>query len=200
MDHPWTPTANARLTLKQLGLSATQIQEAISAYCRQAGDNSERSDQAFMRFARQTTEAPALERRLTEVLGIALDWRPPKMVLERLEAAGYHPAAIEHYRTLFVVSAREQGRALRDPGRAFFVFCSRRATRLHAPMPTDWLPRTDTLQRLVREQRLDSGRIPELIECFLHTHRDRLSPDWDRAFAAWVERAGEGRAQGGAAC
>lgn len=182
------PTVNARLTLKQLGLSEAQIKDAISSYRRQVGDNCEKSDQAFMRFARQTPAGPVLEQRLGDVLGIALDWRPSDKVLERLEAAGYHPTAIEHYRTLFVVSAREQGRALRDPGRAFLAFCSRRATSLPAPMPADWLPHTDTLQQLVREQRLDGSGIPELIERFIHAHQGRLSPNWDGTFAAWVER------------
>jgi DnaT DNA-binding domain len=197
MARPWTPTANARLTLKQLGLSAAQIQAAISAYRRQPGDNSEKSDQSFMRFARHSAEAPALERRLTELLGIALDWQPSNRVQQELVAAGFHPEAIDHYRTLFVVSTREQGRALRDPGRAFLAFCRRRATSLPAPMSADWLPRTDTLQQLVREHGLDDGRIPDLIERFIHAHQGRLSPDWDHTFAGWVE---QGRAEGRAAC
>ena len=55
-------------------------------------------------------------------------------------------------------------------------------------MPADWLPHTDTLQQLVREQRLDGSGIPELIERFIHAHQGRLSPNWDGTFAAWVER------------
>ena len=189
------PSSNARLPLKQLGLSVAQIQDAIHTFRRQVGDSGEPSDQAFMRFARQTTDAPALERRLAEVLGIELDWQPSSQDLQRLEGAGYHPAAIEHYRTVFVISAREQGRALRDPGRAFVAFCHCRATTLPAPLPAEWLPRVETLQRLVQTQGLDADRIPALLERFVLAYQDRMSSDWDGTFTGWVKRHHpEGRA------
>lgn len=198
MEPRWQPSRNARLTLKQLGMSPAQVESALDAFRAKA---SEQTDLAFMRFARDHTCDDAVAQRTAEILDLPLTWQPPVSTLNQLQSAGYQPEAIAHYRELFVLSVREQGRALRDPCKAFIAFCRRRATRLSAPMPVDWLPGKEILQQLVHEQGLDSARIPELIDRFIRAQHGRWSPDWDHTFALWSKQQGaEGRKEGRAAC
>ena len=86
-------------------------------------ESGEKSDMAFMRYARDHADSPELTLGTAKVLEIPLNWQPPSAVEARLAAAGYQCDAIAHYRELFVISAREQGRPLRDPGKAFLAYC-----------------------------------------------------------------------------
>ena len=181
----WQPSHNARLTLRQLGLSAHRIAAAADTYARQSGD---KSDLAFMRYAREHAHSPALERGTAKVLEIPLNWQPPRAVEDRLHAAGYHRDAIAHYRELFVISTREQGRVLRDPGKAFFAFCQGRTPALQAPLPSNWLPNATTLNALVQNGQVERSEIPECIHRFVCSHSETLSANWDHCFQEWVQR------------
>ncbi|MFV0277349.1 MAG: hypothetical protein ACK5HY_09220 [Parahaliea sp.] len=194
MERAWQPSRNACLTLKQLGLSAAQIQASVEAF---RDDAAEQTDLAFMRFARDAAGNEAVAQRVANLLELPLHWQPPDNITCALLASGYQPDAIAHYRGLFVLMAREKGRALRDPGKAFFAFCCHRCTRLPAPLPSEWLPATITLQQLISEQGLSPSRIPEVIEHFTRTHQDKLSADWDNTFATWIAK---GRAPGAQSC
>lgn len=184
MKKSWQPSRNARLTLQQLGLSSTQVDQALEAYCHQSEMP---SDLAFMRFARDTASDGAVARRAAEILELPLHWRPPAVIASQLQAAGFESEAITHYAELFVISTREQGRALRDPGKAFLAYCRHRPRTLHAPLPPDWLPDTGTLERLVANGVLDRSRIPESIDRFVACHGQALSGDWERSYQDWIE-------------
>lgn len=132
MERPWQPSRNACLTLKQLGLSAAQIQASMEAF---RHHTSEQTDLAFMRFARDNAGNDVVAERTAELLELPLHWQPADEITMQLQTLGYQPETIAHYRDLFVISIREQGRALRDPGKAFVAFCERRPTRLPAPIP-----------------------------------------------------------------
>ena len=194
MERPWQPSRNACLTLKQLGLSAAQIQASMVAF---RHHTSEQTDLAFMRFARDNAGNDVVAERTAELLELPLHWQPADEITMQLQTLGYQPETIAHYRDLFVISIREQGRALRDPGKAFVAFCERRPTRLPAPIPPTWLPNTETLQCLIRERSLHVERLPDLIEYFIHTHQGRYSSDWDSTFVGWIEQR---RVEGTLAC
>tara|TARA_A100001391_G_C5043366_1_gene271488 strand:+ start:686 stop:1258 length:573 start_codon:yes stop_codon:yes gene_type:complete len=185
MAIPWQPSRNARLTLRQLGLSAHHIEAIADTYARQSG---EKSDLAFMRYAREHAHSPELERGTATVLEIPPNWQPPPAIENRLLAAGYQGDAIAHYRELFVISARERGRVLRDPGKAFFAFCQNRPADLEAPLPSDWLPRATTLNALVQNGQLERSEIPECIHRFVSSHSEKLSANWNHCFEDWVQR------------
>lgn len=185
MATTWQPSRNARLTLKQLGLSVGQIDTVAATY---GGQSGEKSDMAFMRYAREHVDSLDMARGTAKVLEIPLNWQPPSAVEAKLAAAGYQCDAIAHYRELFVISAREQGRALRDPGKAFLAYCRCRAPALHAPLRPDWLPSAKTLDKLVQTGQLERIDIPEYIAGFIRSHSQKFSTNWDRCFQVWVQR------------
>ena len=92
MATTWQPSRNARLTLKQLGLSVSQIDTAADTY---GGQSGEKSDIAFMRYAREHADSPDLARGTAKALEIPLNWQPSPAVEAKLVAAGYQHDAIE---------------------------------------------------------------------------------------------------------
>ncbi|MEX0828161.1 MAG: DnaT-like ssDNA-binding domain-containing protein [Haliea sp.] len=188
MEMAWIPSTNARLTLKQLGLSQAQITQAVDHY---AGRGGEKTDREFMRFARNKLTSLSLEYQIQQTASIPVSWQPEQGTSHQLRSSGYQPEAIAHYRDLFVVNAREQGRALRYPDAAFLAFCQHRPAALQAPMPRDWIPRPSTVQQLVEEGQHSSEWITDQIEIFIHHYQHKCSANWDRTFQAWIaDRAG----------
>jgi hypothetical protein len=188
MELAWTPSTNARLTLKQLGLSQAQITQAVDHY---TGRGGEKTDREFMRFARDQLTSPLLDQHLQQTASIPVSWQPEEGTCRELRSAGYQPEAIAHYRDLFVINTREQGRALRYPDAAFLAFCRRRPAALAGPIPSDWIPRVSTVQQLISERQYPPEWITAHIETFIHHHQHKCSPDWDRTFQAWItDRAG----------
>lgn len=188
MEVAWIPSTNARLTLKQLGLSQAQFTQAVDDYTDRGG---EKTDRDFMRFARKLLTSPSLEDQIQQTASIPVSWQPGQDTSRQLRSAGYQPGAIAHYRDLFVVNAREQGRALRYPDAAFLAFCQRRPAALPEPMPRDWIPRPSTVQQLIEERPHHAEWIMDQIDAFIHHHQHKCSTNWDRTFQAWIaDRAG----------
>ena len=180
----WRPSASCMLTLKQLGFSPRQINEALTTYRQNCDDPDDQG------FSKALISAPSISddqhTQLHACAKIPLSWQPSAVIENNLRRQGFEREAITHYRSVFIVRARETDIVLRDPDGAFLEFCRCRPRALAEPMPPDWIPEVSTIEAAMDLTGFDWDHVTDRLSRFLDLHQHSMASDWNAKFLSWV--------------
>ena len=177
----WEPSQKTRLTLKQLGFSHDNFQKRLNSYRDASVDPNDKD------FLRLFTGSPVLDsshyQLLHQTAQLPLYWQPESDFCKSLHRAGYAADAISHYRDVFVIHVREEGRVVVNPDAEFGRFCRSRAKRLPSVITSDWQPSRDTLQRLLQNN-ISAAYALSLVPEFILYWKDvgRTESNWQPVF------------------
>lgn len=181
----WQLNQKTRLSLKQLGFSADQVHQGLHRY---RNKEVELNEESFLHeFARSVLLGSYEHTLLRKAAQLPLSWKPEADLYQLLSNAGYTVDAIHHYRDLFVVLIREEGRVVRNPDGDFRRFCQARPKQLPSPITPDWQPSQDTLDLLARNH-LSVDFVLSLVPEFILYWKDvgRVMTDWQSVFVKRV--------------
>ena len=180
----WLPSASCLLTLKQLGFSPHQIDQALTTYRQNCDDPDDRG------FSKSLTSAPTTsEEQYTQLHAsakIPLNWKPSTATENKLYRLGYEHETISHYCSVFIVRARESDIVLQDPGAAFLEFCRGRPRVLAVPMPPDWIPEVSAIEAVMDHTGFDWDHVTDRLSRFLDIHQYSTASDWNAKFLSWM--------------
>ena len=109
---------------------------------------------------------------------LPLHWRPESDLCRSLNRAEYTADAISHYRDLFVIQLREEGRVVANPDAEFGRYCRSRANQLPSRITGGWQPDRDTLQQLAQKSistAFTLSPVPEFISYWKDLERVELN-------------------------
>lgn len=142
-------------------------------------------------FLRLFTGSPVLDsshyQLLYQTAQLSLLWQPENDLCRSLHHAGYTADAISHYRDLFVVQIREEGRVVANPDAEFGRYCRSRSKQLPSSITSDWQPSRDTLQQL-SQKNISCAFTLSLVPEFVLYWKDvgRIESDWQSKFCRRV--------------
>ncbi len=177
----WQPSQKTRLTLKQLGFSQDNVRNRLKRYSNVSVEPNDRD------FLRLFIGSPVLDnshyRLLHQAAQLPLFWQPERDLCKSLHRAGYTADAISHYRDLFVIRVREEGRVVANPDTEFRRYCQSRPKRIVSPIHDDWQPDRDTLHRLVQHN-ISIAFSLSLVPEFILYWKDvgRIESNWQPVF------------------
>ncbi len=177
----WEPSQKTRLTLKQLGFSQANVRNRLQRY-RDVDDHPD--DQGFLcLFAGSLVPDNSYYQLLHQAAQLPLLWQPERDLCKYLHRAGFAADAISHYRDLFVIGVREEGRVVANPDTEFRRYCQSRPKRLASPIHDEWQPNRDTLQRLVQHN-ISIAFSLSLVPEFILYWKDvgRVESNWQPVF------------------
>ncbi len=180
----WQPSAGCLLTLKQLGFSPRQIDQALTSYQRSCDQPSDLGFQKVLMAAADTSHEQHAQ--LRAVARIPLNWTPSKAIENELARLGFDSEVITHYRTMYVIRARESDEIVQNPDAAFLAYCLKRPRALAGPMPEDWIPEAATIKTAMVRTGLDWNHITDRLTQFLSLHQYSVASDWNAKFLSWV--------------
>jgi hypothetical protein len=140
----WRPNARTLLTIKQLGISNSLLDETLEEY-----NNLSllANDESFLlwlgHYLTSHDDKPPAETCL-----IPLDWRPGQQLLARLQGLGYSGFIIDFHIEPFVMEMREAGLIVKDWGNAYQDYLRRRCKKKTAGVEDAFLLQGFTQRQL----------------------------------------------------
>lgn len=141
--NPDWPGYGTRMTLKQLGVPAETIREAVELY---RAHHPEPEEKAFLAWCLDHHHKDRLPE--PNVALLPLDWQPSTDAICELYGEGYEEPLLNHARDTFLINYRRLAKALLHTHRAFTSYC-RRHYPLHGHFREGvWIPGKGTLVTL----------------------------------------------------